>query len=140
MAESTLPAAVDAGDAASATRGPELVGWLAFAVGLAPHVGLKNVQSYAMFSNLHTGRGASNHLFVPASWQVFDYQKDLAEKKLSIMRLGQRVYDSNMDKEDLKGKKEQDSKNSSSAKKSGTALAVRDEKQSFLSQQSLNYF
>lgn len=72
-----------------------------------------------------------------------DYQKDLADKKLSIMRLGQRIYDGNIDKDDIKASKKEndfDKKNNSSGKKSGTAVAVRDEHQSYLSQQSLNYF
>ena len=56
------------------------------------------------------------------------------------MRLGQRIYDGNIEKDDAKAKKEVDTKNNSSGKKSGTAVAVRDEHQSFLSQQSLNYF
>lgn len=50
---------------------------LVFANGLGPHVGLKNTQVYAMFSNLHTGGGRTNHLFIPATWQLWDYQKDL---------------------------------------------------------------
>lgn len=50
---------------------------LVFANGLGPHVGLKNTQVYAMFSNLHTGGGRTNHLFIPASWQLWDYQRDL---------------------------------------------------------------
>ncbi len=49
----------------------------AFANGLSPHVGLKNTLSYAMFSNLRTEDGFTNHLVIPGSWQVFDYQRDL---------------------------------------------------------------
>jgi hypothetical protein len=32
-----------------------------------------------MFSNLRTEGGISNHYLIPASFQVFDYQKDLVE-------------------------------------------------------------
>lgn len=41
-----------------------------FLQGLQPHLGFKAVQSFAMFSNLDTGNGQSNHFLVPASWQV----------------------------------------------------------------------
>ena len=30
-----------------------------------------------MFSNLETGNGRSNHLFIPSSWQRFDHLSDL---------------------------------------------------------------
>lgn len=50
---------------------------LVFGLGLAPHLGLKNTQSFAMFSNLETGGGASNHLFIPSSWQIFGQLGDL---------------------------------------------------------------
>lgn len=41
-----------------------------FLQGLQPHLGFKDVQSFAMFSNLDTGNGQSNHYLIPASWQV----------------------------------------------------------------------
>lgn len=50
-----------------------------FLNGLSPYLGLKTENSFAMFSNLRTEGGVSNHYFVPATWQVFDYQKDLVE-------------------------------------------------------------
>ncbi|MFP8882348.1 MAG: hypothetical protein VCE43_24135 [Myxococcota bacterium] len=50
---------------------------LVFANGLAPHLGLKNAQVFAMFSNLHTHGGQSNHLFIPGSWQRWDHLGDL---------------------------------------------------------------
>lgn len=50
---------------------------LVFLNGLNPYLGLKNVQSFSMFSNLKTAGGTSNHLLVPASWQVADFQNDL---------------------------------------------------------------
>jgi hypothetical protein len=56
-----------------------------------------------------------------------DHQKDLADKKLSLMRLGQRfINGGNLAQDDLKAKKDSESK-ISSGKKSGTAMAVRDE-------------
>lgn len=58
-------------------RGLALLPLLVFLNGLAPHLGLKNTQVFAMFSNLQTGGGRSNHLFIPASWQVFDSLDDL---------------------------------------------------------------
>jgi hypothetical protein len=33
--------------------------------------------SYAMFSNLRTEDGKTNHFFIPASSQIFNYQKEL---------------------------------------------------------------
>ena len=47
--------------------------------GSNPYLGLKTETSFAMFSNLQTENGRSNHFFVPASLQVFDYQKRCAE-------------------------------------------------------------
>jgi hypothetical protein len=48
-----------------------------FAIGLAPHLGLKNTQAFAMFSNLHTRNGETNHLLIPGSWQRWDHLSDL---------------------------------------------------------------
>jgi hypothetical protein len=45
--------------------------------GLLPYAGLKTENSFAMFSNLRTEGGKSNHLFIPASAQLFGYQRDL---------------------------------------------------------------
>jgi hypothetical protein len=47
--------------------------------GLNPYLGLKTETSWAMFSNLRTEGGQSNHWFVPTSLQIFDYQHDLVE-------------------------------------------------------------
>jgi hypothetical protein len=50
---------------------------LVFLNGTAPYLGLKTEHSFAMFSNLRTEGGKSNHLLLPASLQLFDFQKDL---------------------------------------------------------------
>lgn len=50
---------------------------LAIFNGLCPFLGLKTQTSFAMFSNLRTEQGRFNHLFLPASMQVFDYQKEV---------------------------------------------------------------
>ena len=50
---------------------------LVFLNGASPHLGFKTEHSFAMFSNLRTEGGESNHLLIPASLQVFDYQRDL---------------------------------------------------------------
>ncbi len=50
---------------------------LAVVNGLCPYIGLKTQTSFAMFSNLRTEQGRFNHLFLPASMQVFQYQKEL---------------------------------------------------------------
>jgi hypothetical protein len=41
---------------------------------LSPYVGLKTESSIAMFSNLHTEGGVSNHLLFPTPPYLFDYQ------------------------------------------------------------------
>ena len=51
---------------------------LAFANGLAPHLGLKTSQTFTMYSNLRIEPGASNHLFIPASLQLAPYHDDTA--------------------------------------------------------------
>lgn len=52
---------------------------IVFINGLSPYLGLKTENSFAMFSNLRTEGGKTNHYIVPASTQVFDYQKDLVQ-------------------------------------------------------------
>ena len=52
---------------------------LVFLNGTSPYLGLKTENSYAMFSNLKTEGGTSNHFLVPADIQLFDYQKDVVE-------------------------------------------------------------
>lgn len=47
--------------------------------GASPYLGLKTENSFAMFSNLRTEGGISNHFIVPASVQLFDFQKDMVE-------------------------------------------------------------
>jgi hypothetical protein len=50
-----------------------------FLNGLLPYLGLKTENSYAMFSNLKTEAGSSNHFLVPESLQIFNYQKDVVD-------------------------------------------------------------
>ena len=50
-----------------------------FANGTLPYLGLKTENSYAMFSNLRTEGGETNHYVVPSNVQIFDYQKDVVE-------------------------------------------------------------
>jgi hypothetical protein len=45
--------------------------------GASPYLGLKTETSFAMFSNLATEGGRSNHLFLRASLQPFPFQRDL---------------------------------------------------------------
>lgn len=49
---------------------------IVFLNGLSPYLGLKTENSYAMFSNLKTEGGSTNHYIIPASIQIFDYQKE----------------------------------------------------------------
>lgn len=52
---------------------------LVFINGISPYLGLKTESSFAMFSNLRTEGGITNHFFIPASTQIFDFQKDMIE-------------------------------------------------------------
>jgi hypothetical protein len=52
---------------------------LLFINGTLPYVGLKTENSFAMFSNLRTEGGQTNHFIIPVSAQIFDYQKDVVE-------------------------------------------------------------
>ena len=45
--------------------------------GMNPYLGLKTESSFAMFSNLRTEGGVTNHLFIPSSLQVATYQDTL---------------------------------------------------------------
>lgn len=52
---------------------------IVFLNGASPYVGLKTENSYAMFSNLRTEGGVSNHFIVPAEVQIFGFQKEMVE-------------------------------------------------------------
>ena len=58
-------------------RGLWIVPFLVVVNGIVPYVGLKTENSFAMFSNLRTEGGTTNHLLIPVSAQIFGYQKDL---------------------------------------------------------------
>jgi hypothetical protein len=49
----------------------------------APYIGLRTEASIAMFSNLHTEAGQSNHLLMPNPPYLFPYQRDVAMIKAS---------------------------------------------------------
>lgn len=59
---------------------------LIFANGWMPYLGLKTENSFSMFSNLRTEH-TPNHLFIPGSLKVFDFQKNLVTVKSSNRRL-----------------------------------------------------
>jgi hypothetical protein len=52
---------------------------LVFLNGLNPYLGLKTESSFAMFSNLQTENGRSNHYLVPATLQIFPFQRQSVE-------------------------------------------------------------
>ena len=52
---------------------------LLFLNGLSPHLGFKTETSFAMFSNLRTEAGHSNHFIIPVEAQIFEYQQDLVQ-------------------------------------------------------------
>lgn len=64
---------------------------LVFFNGLSPYIGLKTEASFAMFSNLRTENGETNHYIMPASLQVFDYQQDMVEVVSSSDRFMQKL-------------------------------------------------
>ena len=50
-----------------------------FVNGTLPYLGLKTENSFAMFSNLRTEGGKTNHFILSSDIQIFDYQKDVVE-------------------------------------------------------------
>ncbi len=69
---------------------------LVFLNGLSPYLGLKTESSFAMFSNLRTEGGVSNHLLVPASLQLFNYQDDMIEIVASSDKFLQRLAEGDL--------------------------------------------
>jgi hypothetical protein len=67
--------------ASFAIRTPALIAvpLAVFLNGIMPYLGLKTETSWAMFSNLRTEGDRSNHFMIPASAQVFDFQRDLVQ-------------------------------------------------------------
>lgn len=54
-----------------------------FVISASPYVGLRTEASIAMFSNLHTEGGITNHLVITQPWDLFPYQRDVAMIKAS---------------------------------------------------------
>lgn len=52
---------------------------LAIFNGMCPYIGLKTESAFAMYSNLRTELGQTNHLFMPVRFRVADYQEDIVE-------------------------------------------------------------
>ena len=52
---------------------------LVFFNGINPYIGLKTETAFAMYSNLRTEGGRSNHFFIPEELQIFPYQQDLVQ-------------------------------------------------------------
>jgi hypothetical protein len=68
---------------------------IVFINGISPYLGLKTENSYAMFSNLRTEGGVTNHFILPASIQLFGYQKEVVEIVSSTDRGLQELADQN---------------------------------------------
>lgn len=68
---------------------------IVFLNGLCPFLGLKTENSFSMFSNLRTEGGISNHYIIPASFQIFDFQRDLIEITSSSDPYLQKAADEN---------------------------------------------
>lgn len=67
---------------------------IVFLNGISPYLGLKTEYSFAMFSNLRTEGGITNHLFIPVSAQVFGFQ-DMVEIVSSSDPELQKIADEN---------------------------------------------
>jgi len=71
------------------TVGPSRPLWLyavpatLFVICTAPYIGLRTEASIAMFSNLHTEAGTTNHLLIKEPLALFPYQSDVAMIKAS---------------------------------------------------------
>lgn len=72
-----------------------LVPIVVVANGLCPYFGLKTETSYAMFSNIRTENGSTNHFFMPVSLQFFNYQNELVTIVESTMPHSQIYVDNN---------------------------------------------
>jgi hypothetical protein len=65
-------------EAARARLSPAVVALLLFFFnGMAAYLGFQTVRTMSMFSNIRTEGDRTNHLFIPSSLQVADYQDDL---------------------------------------------------------------
>jgi hypothetical protein len=62
-----------------AARPGLLVAALMVFSGIAPYLGLHTLNTFAMYSNVRTEGGSSNHFVVPAGLQIFSYQRDLVD-------------------------------------------------------------
>jgi hypothetical protein len=66
---------------------------LLFANGMMPYLGGKTETSFSMFSNLRTEGGISNHFLMPASLQIWTYQRDLVRVRHTTIDSIQRLAD-----------------------------------------------
>jgi hypothetical protein len=78
------------------TRGLLIIPAVLVVNGLLPYVGLKTETSFAMYSNLHTEGGRTNHWLMSPKLQVWDFQRDLVRVRRTsvnqIQRLANRGY------------------------------------------------
>ena len=66
------------GEASRARLSPAVVALLLFFFnGMAAYLGFQTVRTMSMFSNIRTEGDRTNHLFIPSSLQIADYQDDL---------------------------------------------------------------
>lgn len=71
-----------------------LIPIIVFLNGSSPYLGLKTENSFAMFSNLRTEGGETNHYIIPASSQIFSFQDELVEVIASSDHQLQSIADS----------------------------------------------
>ena len=60
-------------------KGLWIVPVLIFINGMSPYLGFKTECSFSMFSNLRTEGGKTNHIFIPVTFQLADFQQDLVD-------------------------------------------------------------
>jgi hypothetical protein len=79
-----------------AVRPGLLVAALMVFSGIAPYLGLHTLNTFAMYSNVRTEGGSSNHFVVPAGFQIFSYQRDLVDIVETNIASLQRVVKTDM--------------------------------------------
>jgi hypothetical protein len=79
-----------------AVRSGLLVAALMIFSGIAPYLGLHTLNTFAMYSNVRTEGGSSNHFVVPAGFQIFSYQRDLVDIVETNIASLQRVVKTDM--------------------------------------------
>jgi hypothetical protein len=79
-----------------AVRPGLLVAALMVFSGIAPYLGPHTLNTFAMYSNVRTEGGSSNHIVMPPGLQIFSYQRDLVDIVETNIASLQRVVKTDM--------------------------------------------